>query len=151
MPGALGTVKFHKSVSGRADLLPSTAGSTPWLFMAGKAAQDSSILHQACFWKSWLTCRAWEYFPPPGASLSLDGPSSYQDEIDHTDIWQDAPVRFPLSQLPQPMVPADQGNAMRLLCNLDVAKDEAYLQPLVTREHLYCNRYKRTSLPLLAT
>lgn len=105
------------------------AGSTPWLFMAGKAARDSSTLHQACFWKPRLTFRAQEYFPAPGASLSLDGPSSYQDEIDDTDIWQDAPARFPL---PQGETRADQGNAIRLLCNLNVAKNEACLQPLVT-------------------
>lgn len=62
-----------------------------------------------------------------------------------------APARFLLSHLPQPLVPADRRNAIRLLRNLYVAKDEAYLQPLVTREHLYCNRYKEDSLPLLAT
>lgn len=42
--------------------------------------------------------------------------------------------------LPQPLVPADQGNAIRLLYNLDVGGDEAYLQPFVTREHWDCQQ-----------
>ena len=61
---------------GRADLLPAAAESTPWLFLAGKAARDRSKPPWPHHRKPQLTCRAREHLPAPAASLTPAAPSS---------------------------------------------------------------------------